>query len=128
MGRRVAAVTTTALTGLLIWYAAGAIYRDSFATPPPDPRDASCAQGIRRLHAAYLARWAADGGAADPSLDRALEGLRGLCASEGDAGARAWSHFERWRYRAEGHAAFGRELLDDDARVALAYQSPGSSR
>lgn len=129
MGRRVAAVTTTVLTGLLIWYSANTIYRDSFATHPPDPRDVRCAEGMRDLHQQYRAAWALPDAPADlPSLDRRLAGLRGLCEREGEAAADAWRRLERWRYRAGGHDAFGRELLDDDARAALAYQSPGTSR
>ncbi|MFO0653095.1 MAG: hypothetical protein U0326_43150 [Polyangiales bacterium] len=120
-------MTTTVLTGMLIWHASSAIYRDSFTTVAPAPEDTRCADSIRVLHAAYSTRWEQrrDDTA---SLDRRLEGLRGLCEREGPEAAVAWRHFERWRYRAEGHAAFARELLDEDARIALAYQSPGTSR
>lgn len=126
LGRRFAAVTTTILTSLLIWHAAGAIYRDSFTEVAPSPEDTRCADSIRGLHTAYGAAWAAR--TDTTALDRRLEGLRGLCAREGPDAAAAWRHLERWRYRAESHAEFGRELLDEDARLALAYQSPGTSR
>lgn len=128
MGRRLVPVTTTILTGMLIWHAAGAIYRDSFARYEPDPGDTRCGEGIRSIHTAYSARWAARDESGARSLDRRLEGLRGLCEREGPAATAAWEHLERWRYRSENHAAFGRELLDEDARIALAYQSPGTSR
>lgn len=127
-GRRFAAVTMTFLTGLLIWYSSSAIYRDSFATAAPDPRDATCAAGIRRLHDDYASRLHDGAGLSNADADRSLLGLRGVCEREGEAGATAYRHFERWRYRAEGAARFERDTLDEDAHAALAYQSPGSHR
>ncbi len=128
LGRRLVAVTTTILTGLLIWHASSAIYRDTFTRHEPAPGDTRCGDAIRSLHSDYTARWAVRDEPGARALDRRLEGVRGLCEREGPAAEAAWSHFERWRYRAENHAAFGRELLDEDARIALAYQSPGTSR
>ncbi len=63
---------------MLIWHASSAIYRDSFTTVATAPEDTRCADSIRVLHTAYSARWEQrrDDTA---SLDRRLEGLRGLC-------------------------------------------------
>ncbi len=129
MGRRIAAATTTVLTSLLIAYSSTAIYRDTFRDVAPDPQDTACDMGLRALHGRYAEALQTSEAPPDlTSLDRRLEGLRGVCEREGEGGHDAWRRLERWRYRADAHRAFGRSLLDDDARAALAYQSPGSSR
>lgn len=131
-GRRVAAVLLTALIGGFVGNAGRVVYGDTYASPPADPRDTDCSTGLRRLHDAYALAWAARRERADapldPSLDPSLTALRHLCAREGEAAAAAHHHLERWRYRAEGVALLWRESLDDDARAALAYQSPESHR
>jgi hypothetical protein len=125
-------VLLTVLIGGFVGNAGRVVYHDTFALLPSDPRDTTCTAGIRRLHDAYERAWAArriDATARlDPSLDRALVALRVRCVREGEAASVAYRHFERWRYRAEGMALLWYETLADDARTALAYQSPESLR
>lgn len=132
------AVTATVLTGLLIWHASVVIYRDSFPSDAPPSAmalssDPDCASGIARHHDAYTALWRSreshDSDAPVPAdLDRSLAALRAVCEREGEPAADAWRHLERWRYRAEAQTSQWRESLDDDARGALAYHPPGTSR
>lgn len=108
------------------------VYADTFSARSPDPRDTDCAVGLHRLHGAYERAWAERreraAGLTDPALDSALTALRAVCAREGEGGAEAHRHLERWRYRAESMALLWHETLDDDVRAALAYQSPESHR
>lgn len=123
MGRRVTAVTMTVLTGMLIWFGAGVLHREVYAARAPNPIDTACLPGLRRLHGEYERAWTAQRAGGDApqlaALDRDLEGLRGLCAREGDAPRAAFAHLERWRYRAEDQVKLWREAVGDEAGRAL---------
>lgn len=124
LGRRVAAVTVTLLTGLLIWFGAGVLHREVYADRPMNPLDHSCAEGLRRLRGEYELVWARRRvrATSEPGLrglDDDLRGLRGPCAREGDATRAAFEHLERWRYRAEDQARLWREAVGDEAGQAL---------
>lgn len=129
LGRRAVAVTATFLTGLLIWHAGVVVYRDSYAMGTPSPLDVNCSTGIRRLHAELSAVWEARRTQRDPDLpvspatDQNLKALRALCEREGEAATTAYEHFERWRYRADGQTHLWNDVLAEDARRALDYQS-----
>lgn len=125
MGRRAVAVTTTLLTGWLIVHGAGAVYRDVFGVPDGPAADATCAEGIRRLHHAFTTVWqsrrSGEAIAVPPNLERDLRALRPVCEREGEAALDGWEHLARWRYRAEGQSALWRETLHHDAERALGY-------
>jgi hypothetical protein len=123
MGRRITAVTMTALTGMLIWYGAGVLHGEVYAERAPNPIDTACLPGLRRLHVAYEVQWERQrAGEATPevvALDGDLRGLRGLCAREGGASQAAFDHLERWRYRAEDQVRLWRQAVGDEAGHAL---------
>lgn len=119
----------TVLTLGFTFQGAWTIYRGIYHGPvEPPPRGATCEEGIARLQRDLDAVWAArredPGAPLDPALDARLRGLRAPCEAEGEPGARAWTHLERWRYRAETQARMWHDLLADDARGARGYHSP----
>jgi hypothetical protein len=107
------------------WRLHQGVYRGPTLAPAPG---VSCEAGITALHRDLEAVWAArredPGAALDPALDARLRGLRARCEAEGPAGARAWAHLERWRYRAETQARMWHDLLAHDAQGARGYHSP----
>jgi hypothetical protein len=111
-------VTATFLTGLLVWHAGVVVYRDSYAMGTPSPLDVNCSTGIRRLHAELSAVWEARRTQRDPDLP-----VSPVCEREGEAATTAYEHFERWRYRADGQTHLWNDVLAEDARRALDYQS-----
>jgi hypothetical protein len=121
-------VTVTLLTLTVVGYATVIVYHDTYDQPPAAPEDTACRGGIHRIYRAFTAHFAGDAHNNLATLDRDLLGLRSVCVREGDTALMAYRHLERWRYKSEALARFGRDMLDEDSREALAYPGTESSR